>query len=244
MKKRLLFFIVLLLGLCAAVPSSAEEEKITLTAVFNDDGSITFTGSTTAHHLDKEDMVCIYKEGDEPESIRYLNPIFFYMIGGNSKFSVTHPVLYCLTTYRNDGFIDKENLILEPGKYFAVIEGNRSWKDGVLSNRAYFTVTEIVASPTPEITPKPVTPTPEVTPSPSEPKKTAVPTASAASTPSEPAAPTASEKAAPTPTSPSAPDDSSQSGSDFLPIILCVVLGILFCIELAVIISVLKKKKG
>ena len=232
MKKRLLFFMVLLLGICAAVPASAEEKKITLTAVCNDDGSITFTGSATADTLFVGDMVCVYKEGSEPED----GPIFFYYLSGDSEFSLTHPHLYCRATYRSDDFIDKENLSLKPGKYFAIIKGERSGSGigfvfyPVSSNRAYFTVTAVAASPTAEITPEPVTPTPEVTPLPSEPRISA--------------APTASEKAAPTQTVPPAPDDSSQSGSDFLPIILCVVLGILFCIELAVIISVLKKKKG
>ena len=226
MKKRLLFFMVLLLGICAAVPASAEEKKITLTAVCNDDGSITFTGSATADTLFVGDMVCVYKEGSEPED----GPIFFYYLSGDSEFSLTHPHLSCRATNRNGDFIDIENLTLKPGKYFAVVVASQSGKGTAFSNRAYFTVTAVAASPTAEITPEPVTPTPEVTPLPSEPRISA--------------APTASEKAAPTQTVPPAPDDSSQSGSDFLPIILCVVLGILFCIELAVIISVLKKKKG
>ena len=163
-------------------------------------------------------MVCVYKEGDEPDGGEYVSPIFYYYISGDTEFSLTHPHLYCRATYRSDDFIDKENLSLKPGKYFAIIKGERSGSGigfvfyPVSSNRAYFTVTAVAASPTAEITPEPVT--------------------------------TASEKAAPTQTVPPAPDDSSQSGSDFLPIILCVVLGILFCIELAVIISVLKKKKG
>ena len=219
----------------AEIPAEPEE-KITLTAVCNDDGSITFTGSTTAHSFLVGDMVCVYKEGDEPDGGEYVSPIFYYYISGDTEFSLTHPHLYCRATYRSDDFIDKENLSLKPGKYFAIIKGERSGSGigfvfyPVSFNRAYFTVTAVAASPTAEITPEPVTPTPEVTPLPSEPRISA--------------APTASEKAAPTQTVPPAPDDSSQSGSDFLPIILCVVLGILFCIELAVIISVLKKKKG
>ena len=164
MKKIFPLILVLLFMLISSV--SAEEEIVNLAAVYHADGSITLIGSTTAKYWLVEDMVLVYKEGEDPEED---SPLFFYHISGGDTFSITHPAPYCWHTDRKDEFRDVERMILKPGRYFAIIKRGSLTEDTILSDPAYFTVpSEIVSSspiPTQTSTLAP-TPTPTEEPTP------------------------------------------------------------------------------
>ena len=133
MKKIFPLILVLLFMLISSV--SAEEEIVNLAAVYHADGSITLIGSTTAKYWLVEDMVLVYKEGEDPEED---SPLFFYHISGGDTFSITHPAPYCWHTDRKDEFRDVERMILKPGRYFAIIKRGSLTEDTILSDPAYF----------------------------------------------------------------------------------------------------------
>ena len=224
--KKVLLFVILLLIIGAAVPVAAEEEIINISATYNEDGTITFTGSNTVG-FSKEDMVSVYKDGDDPENNpKGIKSIFFYQIGLQYSFSVKHPGSYCITTNRNVEFINEKTFSLKPGKYFAVIKGDRDGHGPVLSNRAYFTVPNITATPTATVTPIPPTPTISFTPSSTI--KAAIPT------PTVTVSPTAKAT-----TPPVSPVEKSSSA----PMVIGIILGIIVCIESAIIVYLITKKK-
>ena len=222
MKKIFPLILVLLFMLISSV--SAEEEIVNLAAVYHADGSITLIGSTTAKYWLVEDMVLVYKEGEDPEED---SPLFFYHISGGDTFSITHPAPYCWHTDRKDEFRDVERMILKPGRYFAIIKRGSLTEDTILSDPAYFTVpSEIVSSspiPTQTSTLAPThTPTEE-------------PTSDAT------AKPTSGKTALPVHTASPAPKVSSGIGT--IHIVAYVILGVIICAELVVICYLAKKKK-
>ena len=203
---------------------SAEEEIVNLAAVYHADGSITLIGSTTAKYWLVEDMVLVYKEGEDPEED---SPLFFYHISGGDTFSITHPAPYCWHTDRKDEFRDVERMILKPGRYFAIIKRGSLTEDTILSDPAYFTVpSEIVSSspiPTQTSTLAPThtpteEPTSDATAKPT-PKKTTVPIHTAS------------------------PASKASSGIGTIHIAAYVILSVIICAEFMAICYLAKKKK-
>ncbi len=214
--------LVLLFMLISSV--SAEEEIVNLAAVYHADGSITLIGSTTAKYWLVEDMVLVYKEGEDPEED---SPLFFYHISGGDTFSITHPAPYCWHTDRKDEFRDVERMILKPGRYFAIIKRGSLTEDTILSDPAYFTVpSEIVSSspiPTQTSTLAPThtpteEPTSDATAKPT-PKKTTVPIHTAS------------------------PASKASSGIGTIHIAAYVILSVIICAEFMAICYLAKKKK-